>query len=81
MTAHVQKMQMLTDCGRGISGMASNHIKTNITWVVMCGRMVCKPILNLGLQKQCGSMPTPCLDKAVLAQEGGGYHRKVLGNS
>ena len=30
MTAHVQKMQMVTGCGRGISGMAKNHIKTNM---------------------------------------------------
>ena len=29
-TTHVQTMQMVTGCGRGISGMAKNHVKTNI---------------------------------------------------
>ena len=34
MTAHIQEspqMQMVMGCGRGIAGMAKNHIKTNIT--------------------------------------------------
>jgi hypothetical protein len=35
MTAHVQKVQMVTGCGRGISEMAKNHIKTNII-VLQC---------------------------------------------
>ena len=30
MTAHVQTMQMVTGCGRGISGMAKNQIELNM---------------------------------------------------
>ena len=45
-------MQMVIGCGRGISGMAKNHIKTNIIgWqcVVACWK---NPMLHLGPQKQ-----------------------------
>jgi hypothetical protein len=56
----------------------------------MCGKLFLKPMLHLGPQKQwspkipknSGSTPTPCLDKAVLAQGGGGVqslaHPKLL---
>ena len=30
MTTQIQKMQMVTGCGRGIAGMVKNHIKTNV---------------------------------------------------
>ena len=55
--------------------------------VAMCGRLFLNPMLHLGPQKQwsqkfpknSGSTPTPRLDKAVLAQGGGGVHKLVFG--
>ena len=64
-------MQMVIGCGRGISGMAKNHINTNMS------KLFLNPMLHLGPQKQwqipktSSSMFTLCLDKAVLAQGGG----------
>ena len=50
-------MQMVLGCGRGISGMAKNHIKRSIIgWQCVvncywCGKLV-NPMLHLGPQKQ-----------------------------
>ena len=68
-------MQMVIGCGRGISGMAKNHIKT----IAMCSRMFFQPHITSGtrktvvpkIPKNSGSTPTPRLHKAVLAQGGG----------
>ena len=72
-------MQMVMGCGREIAGMAKNHINRHHR-VAMCGKLFLNPMLHLGPQKQwsqkflksSGSTPTLCLDKAVLAQGGGG---------
>ena len=73
-------MQMVIGCGRGISGMAKNHIKTNIVGWQFAVKCFFKPHVTSGTTKtvvpknseNSSSTPTPCLDKAVLAQGGGG---------
>ena len=78
-------MQMVIGCGRGISGMANNHIKPNvIRWqcAVKCFQTPCyirdhKKQWSQTFLKNSGSTPTPCLDKAVLAQGGGGVRPKL----
>ena len=52
----------------------------------MCGKLFSNPMLHLGPQKQwsrkipknSGSTPTPCLDKAVLAQGGASRSQSAL---
>ena len=43
-------MQMVIGCGRGISGMAKNHTKTNIIGSQCV--VECYPMLHLGPPKQ-----------------------------
>ena len=71
-------MQMVIGCGREIAGMAKNHIKTNI--IGWRGTLFLNTMLHVGPQKQWSQKclktavqrPPPCLDKAMLAQGGGG---------
>ena len=72
-------MQMVIGCGRAPAGMVKNHIKTNIIgWqcVVECFKPhpICGTTNTLvpKIPENSGSTPTACLDKAVLAQGGGG---------
>ena len=78
-------MQMVIGCGREISGMAKNHIKTNIVGWQFAVKCCFKPHVTSGTTKtvvpnrseNSGSTPTPCLDKAVLAQGGGGVRNNA----
>ena len=78
-------MQMVIGCGRGISGMAKNHFKTNIVGWQCAVKCFFKPHATSGTTKtvvpknseNSGPTPTTCLDKAVLAQGGGGVPTKT----
>ena len=78
-------MQMAIGCGREMAGMAKNHTNKHHR-VAMCGKLFSKPLVTSGttktvvpkIPKNSGSTPTPCLDKAVLAQGGGGVLKMVV---